>query len=165
MTMTDINMNAGNKSLPVSRLVELTLGRLETAGYEIVYLDKEIEGAAEIKVSSFDDYIKLINRASVKFIFVYKFSGMKEVAERGAHELKTFNLIHLMKGFEDMCKELKEKYKDSYVNLYANIDGVTTIVRLKFINKDMVDILSDLGDKIGHTFIDTLSINEKGWED
>lgn len=148
----DINMNCGNKDVQIDKLVELTFGRLMTAGYEIIELDKEINNAAEIKVASFDEYIKVINRGNVKFIFAYRYNGIKEVAKYGVEELKSFNLFHLVHKFENICNELKNKYKDSYINLYASIDGVVTVVRLKFITGDIFESLIDIGNKIGYNF-------------
>lgn len=159
--MTVLKMNEGNKEIAVEKLIKLTIGRLEAAKYEIIEIDKELDGAAEIKVKSFDDYMRLLNEADVKFILLYKYSGVKEVADLGVKELEAFRLGHLVHTFRELCKEMKEKYKDSYINLYTNIGGIVTVIKLKFINKDMVDILSDMGEKIGHTFMFASTEGEK----
>lgn len=93
-----------SSSRDLESLKELTLGRMRTAGYELLDIDESMDNAVNIKVDSFDEYMKLLNKARTKFVFCYKHNG------------------------------IVDEEQDKYIDMYASIGGVLTVVRICFVD-------------------------------
>lgn len=107
-----------SSSRDLESLKELTLGRMRTAGYELLDIDESMDNAVNIKVDSFDEYMKLLNKARTKFVFCHKHN------ESGNEE-------------QDKC-----------IDMYASIGGVLTVVRICFMDINKKERSEDSFEKV-----------------
>lgn len=107
-----------SSSRDLESLRELTLGRMRTAGYELLDIDESMDNAVNIKVESFDEYMKLLNKARTKFVFCHK---------------------HNKSGNEE---------QDKCIDMYASIGGVLTVVRICFMDINKKERSEDSFEKV-----------------
>ena len=130
--MKEIKVTSNKEVGNVRNIIDLTLGRMDVAGYELIDIDTSIENVAELKIDSFDEYMKLLNRARAKFVFCHKHSGFK------FNDTKKMNET-LSNKFKQIYEELDKEYSDRYIDMHATIGGIVTVIRLCFINIDSHD--------------------------
>lgn len=130
--MKEIKVTSNKEVGNVRNIIDLTLGRMDVAGYELIDIDTSIENVVELKIDSFDEYMKLLNRARAKFVFCHKHSGFR------FNDTKKMNET-LSNKFKQIYEELDKEYSDRYIDMYATIGGIVTVIRLCFINIDSHD--------------------------
>lgn len=107
-----------SSSRDLESLRELTLGRMRTAGYELLDIDENMDNAVNIKVESFDEYMKLLNKARAKFVFCYKHNG------------------------------IVDEEQNKYIDMYSSIGGVLTVVRICFVDINKKERSRDSFEKV-----------------